>query len=379
MRLRSLPAAALAVVLLLACGGGGPTGDGGPADVPCRARLARLSAGEIVHAGLVLGNGDRRGIDWSADGGTLLVRAIPGVDPCAAPRPPIASPVVLALGADGRGARPVMPLAGETSGGVLTEGGRAVLYLTPTARVGGLDVYGLVRVRFAGGADTLLGGLPRPSFTAVDSGGRRVAYVAPGRLPPAGPYAPDTLVTIEVATGARRAILLDGVGHTVLGMDPEGARVWAGERLVRLADGAVIGRLPHAHWVGDPPGRVIATRWQPDGPSLLVQRDGALDVVRVSDGRRTPVARPRGPVVPGAADWLPDGSVLALERLVDEDLQGDAPMLAVAVRRFGPDDLTGREVARGWFARVPGEVRAAPDGRRMAITSPDVVAVVPLR
>jgi hypothetical protein len=392
---RALAIATAAIAL--GCGRDGPTEGGAVPVVPCQARLARPSTGEIVYAGLTLGNADRPALDWSGDGATLMVRVIPNYDPCGPLQQSIAPPVVLALSVDRRESRPVLPLTGETAPGVLTQGGRAVLYLTPTAKVAGLDVYGLVRASFDGRADTLLRDLPRPAETGVDSGGRVVAWVVPGAFGFGVPPRPDTLVAVDVATGARRAVrVLQPVGHTVRAMDPEGTRVWVGTVIVRLADGAILGTVPFGGGPGAARERLAAVRWRADGIDLLLHREAdgfsgghandAFDVLRAPEGTRRRVARLRGSGSLGAFDWLADGSLLAVERLVDEEVpppdpsrHGAEPWIVGAVRRFAPGDTVGRELLRGRFASPPGQVRATPDGRRFALASPQVVIVAPLR
>jgi hypothetical protein len=382
-------ARALPLLLLLAglpaCSDGGtaPGGPGGRPDgeppVACGARLGRAPGSRVLFVGRVHNAGAEPRLEWSADGSTLLIDAA-GYDPCAGGAPTTVPSLFAVPTADGA-ARPVLAIGGERTPTVPTQGGRAVLLHTAVERVGAFDVYGLLRVSFAGTVDTLLRGLPRPRASGVDTAGRIVAAVVPG----AAGVAPDTLVTIDVATRARRVVaVLDAAGAAFGGLAPDGSRAIAGGRVIRLVDGATLGRVPALTGV-------VATRWRPEGVDLLVlgvvgdtyeTQAHVYDVVAVPEGTRRRIARTRGVGYElGAFHWLPDGVLYAWERRVDEErwrppaTPPDTPFVHAAIRRFAPGDTIGREVLRGVFNYVPYQVRVAPDRRRLAFATGDFVAV----
>ncbi len=376
----------LALAGLVACSdgagtgpvGGGTTPDGVP-PVACGARLGRAPGSRVPFVGRVHNAGAEPRLEWSADGATLLIDAA-GFDPCVGGAPTTV-PSLFAVPTDGGASRPVLAIGGERATTVPTMGGRAVLLHTAVERVGGFDVYGLLRVSFAGTVDTLVRGLPRPRASGVDSAGRIVASVAPG----AAGVGPDTLVAIDVATRARRVVaVLDAAGTTFGGLAPDGSLAIAGGRLIRMVDGATIGRVP-------PVAGIVATHWRPAGVDLLVlgvagdtyeTQAHVYDVIAVPEGTRRRIARTRGiGYERGAFHWLPDGVLYAWERRVDEETwrppatPPDTPFVRAAIRRFAPGDTIGREVLRGVFNYVPFQVRVAPDRRRLAFATGDFVAV----
>jgi len=387
-------AALAAFTALAACAGHEPAApDTGLPPLPCAARLGGAPGSTVLFTGVVYNMGYFPRLEWSADARTLFVNAADG-DVCARFVTPTTVPSLVSLSVATHDARPVIPFAGETSAAVPTAGGRAVLYFTPVEKVNGQDVYGLVRVWFAGTADTLLRGVPRPLTVGVDTAARAVVLVAPGVRLSVRDMLPDTLVTLDVATGRRRAVApLNAVGTGVVSVAPDGSAAIVGTLagrtpvpgaasalVVRLADGARVGTLPGT----DP---IAAIHWRAGGVDVLTAgtdtpASPTFDVVHVPEGTHARVARLQGPTYPGALDWLADGTLLAWEERVDAEPWRPAVSppddglahVVGALRQFAPGDTSGREILRGTFDFLPYQVRVSPDRSRIAFATGSFVA-----